>query len=553
MTVKTNKIDVDEVQDLAWRIHAQGYHCSETVMRAVGSYVLDESDLNDTLLKMVSTLHGGLADTKNGPCGALVAGIMIIGALYGRFDIAEDCDRACAIAQRWCRAFKREFGTEHCGTLKQGDPGPEYPTVCGTIMVRAARMLAELLNEVAVSEERIETPRLHLSGRDDTSKLTSRERIQLTLDHHEPDRVPYDLGTSGATGIHVEALRKVLPYLGFDKKEAWLGNVFGQLAALDEDLRQRLGVDTQAVPRNPGAALPQPERDGDYFTLRDKWGAVWVMPVDGGQQFSPYHAPLADLSDASELESYPWPDVAPPDRVEAMAAEAKRLFEETDRALMVGPCCLGLFQMGWLLRGLENFAMDLALNPLLVETLLERVLELKMAYWGALLPKLNGNVLIIRENDDYGSQHGLQISPQTFRRYMKRRWKRLFDFVREKASGKIYIYFHSCGAIRRLIPDFIELGVQILNPVQVSAEGMDTCELKAEFGADLTFWGGGVDTQHVLPSGTPQEVREEVRRRIADLASGGGFVFTPVHNIQADVPPENLIAMWEALEEFGRY
>ncbi|MEM4724771.1 MAG: uroporphyrinogen decarboxylase family protein, partial [Candidatus Hadarchaeum sp.] len=119
--------------------------------------------------------------------------------------------------------------------------------------------------------------------------------------------------------------------------------------------------------------------------------------------------------------------------------------------------------------------------------------------------------------------------------------------------GKIYIYFHSCGAIRRLIPDLIEVGVQILNPIQVSAEGMDTRELKAKFGKDLTFWGGGVDTQYILPYGSPMEVRNEVRRRIADLAPGGGFVFTPVHNIQVDVPPENLIAMWEALEEFGCY
>ncbi|MBC7262457.1 MAG: hypothetical protein H5T63_10645, partial [Chloroflexi bacterium] len=254
---------------------------------------------------------------------------------------------------------------------------------------------------------------------------------------------------------------------------------------------------------------------------------------------------MAHFADVAELENYPWPEVARPQRIEAMAAEARRLYEGTDRALIVGPCSLGFFQMGWLLRGFENFAVDLVQNVSFAEALMERILELKMAYWGALLPRLNRMAIIVREDDDYGHQSGLQISPSIFRRLIKPRWRRLFDFMREKAAGQIYISFHSCGAIRRLIPDLIEIGVQILNPVQVSAEGMDTKELKEGFGKDLTFWGGGVDTQYTLPYGSPMEVRDEVRRRIADLAPGGGFVFTPVHNIQADVPPENLMAMWE--------
>lgn len=383
--------------------------------------------------------------------------------------------------------------------------------------------------------------------------LSSRKRVLLALEHREPDRVPYDLGTSGATGIHVKALQRVLPYLGFEAKSVQVGNFLGQLAELDEDLRQRLGVDTQAVPRNPGASPPKLERDGDYWIIRDEWGAVWKMPVENGQQFSPYEAPMAHFAEATDLENYPWPEVAAPARIRAIAAAAKRLYGETDRALILGPCSLGFFQMGWLLRGFENFAVDLVQNTPFAEALMERVLELKMAYWGALLPELDEMTIIVREDDDYGHQSGLQISPDIFRRLIKPRWRRLFDFMKEKAAGKIYIYFHSCGAIRRLIPDLIEVGVQILNPIQVSAEGMDTRELKAKFGKDLTFWGGGVDTQYILPYGSPMEVRNEVRRRIADLAPGGGFVFTPVHNIQADVPPENLIAMWEALEEFGRY
>jgi uroporphyrinogen decarboxylase len=351
----------------------------------------------------------------------------------------------------------------------------------------------------------------------------------------------------------VRALRKLLPYVGLGDKDIRVGNVFGQLASLDDELRQRLGVDTQAVPRHFKTPDVEPEREGRYLTLRDQWGAVWAMPVEDGQQYSPYRAPLADAVTPSEIENYSWPAVAADERMSAMATAARRLYEETDRALVVGPCCLGFFQMGWLLRGFETFAKDLVLEPRLAEALLERILELKMAYWEALLPQVSKYVLVIREEDDYAMQDRLMISPATFRRYFKPRWRRLFDLIRKRAGHEVHIFFHSCGAIRPLIPDLIEMGVEILNPVQVSAKGMDTYDLKATFGDTLTFWGGGIDTQQVLPHGTPQAVRAEIRRRITDLAPGGGFVFSAVHNIQSDVPLENLVAMWEALEEFGSY
>ncbi|UCC75988.1 MAG: hypothetical protein JSW37_10775 [Anaerolineales bacterium] len=383
---------------------------------------------------------------------------------------------------------------------------------------------------------------------------TPRERVRAALEHREPDRVPYDLGTTGTTGIHVEALRRVLPYLGLEDMPVRIGNVQSQLADLDEELRQRLGVDTQAVPRSAGDSTPKVWREGDYLHIRDKWGILWIMPADRkGLQYAPVSSPLAGLTDESELESYPWPDVASPRHIDAMAAEAKRLYEKTDRALAVGSFGFGMFQLSCLMRGYESFLLDLALNPSLAEALVERILELKITYWNELLPKLDGQVLVVREGDDYGYQTGMQISPAMFRVYFKPRLRRLFDFVKRKARSRVHIYFHSCGAIRPIIGDLIGVGVEALNPIQVSAADMDTRELKAEFGADLTFWGGGVDTQRVLPTGTPQEVKEEVRRRIEDLAPGGGFVFAAVQNIQSDVPPENLMAMWEALDEYGRY
>jgi uroporphyrinogen decarboxylase len=162
-------------------------------------------------------------------------------------------------------------------------------------------------------------------------------------------------------------------------------------------------------------------------------------------------------------------------------------------------------------------------------------------------------VLVVSEADDIATQRGPIISPAMYRNFIAPRHRRLFDFIRKRAQARVYIFYHSCGAVKDLIPQLLDEGIDVLNPVQVSADGMDTSELKRRYGNSLTFWGGGVDTQHVLPHGTPQQVRDEVRRRVEDLAPGGGFVFSTVHNVQADVPPENYLAMWEALQEHGAY
>ncbi|NQT84988.1 hypothetical protein HQ563_18380, partial [bacterium] len=185
--------------------------------------------------------------------------------------------------------------------------------------------------------------------------------------------------------------------------------------------------------------------------------------------------------------------------------------------------------------------------------LLDKVMEVKWDYWDIILDIVGENVLVISEADDLAGQNGPLISPKLYRELIKPRHTQLFSMIKKKAKSRVYIFFHSCGAVRELIPDLIESGIDILNPVQVSAAGMDTRELKREFGKDITFWGGGVDTQYVLPRGNRQEIVDEVRRRIEDLAPGGGFVFSAVHNIQGDVPPENIMIMWEALQKYGGY
>jgi uroporphyrinogen decarboxylase len=230
-----------------------------------------------------------------------------------------------------------------------------------------------------------------------------------------------------------------------------------------------------------------------------------------------------------------------------MADEARRYALEEQRAVHVGSICGGLSEGLFKLRGFEDGYMDLAAEPARARRLMERILEVKLAYWSRVLPQLAGVVDLVGEADDLGGQDRTLFSPATYRALVKPLHRELFAFLHAHTDAKVF--FHSCGSVRELIPDLIEIGVDILNPVQVSATGMDSASLKREFGRDLVFWGGGVDTQRVLGGGTPDEVRAEVRRRVGDLAPGGGFVFAAVHNIQPNVPPENVLAMRSAIRE----
>jgi uroporphyrinogen decarboxylase len=230
-----------------------------------------------------------------------------------------------------------------------------------------------------------------------------------------------------------------------------------------------------------------------------------------------------------------------------MAEEARRIVEEERRAVYVVPVCTGLTEVYLRLRGFEDGYIDLVANPKLAARIMDRILEIKLGYWERVLEELGDMIDLAGESEDLGGQNGLLFSPKTYRELVKPRQAELFGLIHARSRARVFL--HSCGAIRRLIPDLIEVGVDVLNPVQVSAAGMDTAELKAEFGSEIVFWGGGVDTQRVLWAGTPKEVRDEVGRRVDDLKPGGGFVFAAVHNIQADVPAANILAMHGALRE----
>ncbi|UCH35493.1 MAG: hypothetical protein JSV65_03845 [Armatimonadota bacterium] len=381
--------------------------------------------------------------------------------------------------------------------------------------------------------------------------MTPRTRLRLALAHKEPDRIPFDLGSSRVTGISLIAYHRLRRLLGLPDQEASVADLKQGLAQPHEDLLKHLHVDTRGLfPRPPRDWNPTLRRDAGYRSFTDEWGITWSTPEDGGLYYDMTAHALGGPISLTEVRAHPWPNGADSSRLEGLAGDARRLADEGYGLVLVGVTSGVVEQSAWL-RGFGDFYCDLAADPDLACAVMDAVLDVKLAFWGAALAEVGELAQVAVEADDLADQRGLVVSRDTYRRFIKPRHRRLFEFIHE--HGEARVLFHSCGAVRELIPDLIEAGVDILNPVQVSAAGMDTAVLKREFGDALTFWGGGVDTQRVLPRGTAQEVRDEVRRRIDDLAPGGGFVFAAVHNIQADVPAENIEAMWQAMRECGVY
>ncbi len=387
-----------------------------------------------------------------------------------------------------------------------------------------------------------------------TQLWTSRLRVEAALNHREPDRVPYDLGGTILTGIHQHAYRHLRCFLGLPPEVVELEDPIQQLARVNEDLKQKFQVDVYGLnPGKPrGIGRPGWSEDG-YDKLEDEWGIEWWKPQDGGFYYDMRRHPLAAVDNVRDLAKYKFPDPLDPGRYEGMADRADELLNQRQVAYVLGRNAPGIFEIALWMRGFENFFCDMVTNQAFAEALLDIITEIKMRYWERALALVGPNVMMVSEADDLASQNRCLVSRELYRRLIKPRHTRLFSFIKRQARVPVKIFYHSCGAVAPLIPDLIESGIDILNPVQVSAAGMDTGELKKQFGRDLTFYGGGVDTQQVLPRGTPQQVRDEVRRRIDDLAPGGGFIFNTVHNIQADVPPENIVAMWETLREHGVY
>jgi len=383
---------------------------------------------------------------------------------------------------------------------------------------------------------------------------TSRRRVEAALNHQESDRVPYDLGGTILTGIHEQAYRRLRSHLGLPENKVQIEDPIQQLAVVDEDMKRRLHVDVYGI--NPGKARiasRPPWSEASYDKLQDEWGIEWWKPQNGGFYYDMRRHPLAGIDTVQELAKYKFPDPLDPGRYEGMAQRADDLMNRRQLAYVLGRNAPGIFEIALWMRGFENFYCDMLANVAFAEALLDIIMEIKMKYWARALEVVGPNVMMVSEADDLASQDRCLVSPELYRKLIKPRHTKLFTFIKRRARVPVKIFYHSCGAIAELIPDLIESGVDVLNPVQVSAAGMETRQLKKDFGKDIAFYGGGIDTQQVLPRGTPAQVREEVKRRIDDLAPGGGFIFNTVHNIQADVPAENIVAMWETLQEYGVY
>jgi uroporphyrinogen decarboxylase len=382
--------------------------------------------------------------------------------------------------------------------------------------------------------------------------MKSRERVSLALNHQEPDRIPIDLGGSIVTSITKSAYIDLKQFLGLPQEEIKLLDYVQQLPYLTEDLLQRFQVDFRML-QLPAATAPGLSifEEGDYLAFIDRWGSKLHMPRQGGLYFDWVDFPIQSAS-LQALDEYQWPRPDPLENNLRLRDQAKFLYEMTDYAL-VGSAVIGggIFEQPARTMGLENFLMALVSEPQFVDRLMDRITDIYIESCNNYLDLLGDYIQVFTFWDDICTQDGWMIRPDLYRQLIKPKQKRLVEAIKKKTQAKLF--YHSCGATFDLIPDLIDLGFDILNPVQVSARGMDSKRLKQTFGKDIVFWGGGVDTQSVLPFGKPQDVVDEVKRRIDDLAPGGGFVFAAVHNIQAFVPPENIVALFDTALEYGWY
>ena len=372
------------------------------------------------------------------------------------------------------------------------------------------------------------------------AKLNSKERVNRALNFMETDRVPIDMGAGISSNITIGAYKNLKKFLGIDSPTEILEKTFG-IANVEESVFIKLDTDFRRV---NGHALP----DG-YFpdpnTFIDEWGVKFIRP-EGGEYFDSISAPLKD-ADVEDLEKYPWPD---PEKTEILSGLEKLAKDaaESPFASIGSPFPFSrVFEQAHFLRGFQQFLIDLMSEKEFAHALLRKIVDVQKKRWGLYLRETGKYVDVVRVGDDVAMQSGPLMSPGVYREMVKPYHKELFQFIKEHTDAKLL--YHCCGDVTKLIDDFIEIGVDILNPVQVSASNMDTKILKEKYHGKIVFWGA-VDSQKVLPSGTEDDVRAEVRKRIDDLAEGGGFVLSAVHNIQSDVPPENIVAM---IDEAHRY
>ena len=405
--------------------------------------------------------------------------------------------------------------------------------------------------------------------------LTSRERVRLALEHEEPDRVPIDVGATRTSGIAATAYRRLVEHLGL-REDVCVYDVKQQLALPSLDVVNRLGGDVVQVTRlgpttgmpfleiddwKPGALVdgspalvprafnPSTTPDGTLEIRRD--GVLYARRTPDAPYFDVCPFPLARAHTLDDVERFEWPDPWSVREEEWLRRRVSALWSGTDKALFGGlpMLCSSFFELGAVLFGFERFLESLLLRREMIERWLDLALEHHCAIADRFLAIAGPYLEAIQTSDDFGAQESMLISPRMYREMFKPRQARWVEFVKARTRAKVFL--HCDGAVAPILPDFIEIGIDILNPLQASAAGMEPARLKREYGSRLAFWGAGVDTQATLPFGSLDDIRREVRQRIAELAPGGGFVFATIHNIQPDIPPGKILAVFD--EAAGSY
>jgi uroporphyrinogen decarboxylase len=404
--------------------------------------------------------------------------------------------------------------------------------------------------------------------------MNSRERVLTTLNHRQPDRIAVDLGSHGSSGISAIAYARLRKFLELKDKPVRVFDPVQQLAMVDEDVLERFGVDTidlgrafapsdawadWVLPDGTPCQMPYwalPERGKAEWVIRSRNGMVIARMPDGVLYFEQCYFPFVEeggprtIAEAMDncswtaLTTPPGPLIEGPNGLKVFAEGARRLRRNADRAI-VWSFGGNLFEIGQFFYRMDKFLALLAGEPRKAHEFLDKLLEFHLANLEHLLGAVGEYIDVIVFSDDLGMQTGLLLSPKMYREFFKPRHALMWSRAKELANVKVML--HSDGAIRELLPDLIEIGLDAVNPVQTTLRGMDARELKAQFGKDLVFWGGGCDGQTVLFRGVPEEIQTHVKAQVSIFGPGGGFVFQQVDNIMANIGPESIVTMYEAL------
>lgn len=382
--------------------------------------------------------------------------------------------------------------------------------------------------------------------------MTPRERVLTAINHEQPDRVPLVIGVNNATGIKMKPYQGIKDIAGIKAADKYIYD-WPELgtAEIDEQTMLRLHSDARGVlDLEPETVLKRNRERAPHGDCMDSWGSG-QMEIKPGDWFPGIH-PLADARTIEDLDNYQgWPDMNDPSRVAHVQETARQLAEENEYAILATPWLLFPFERAHAMQGMETFLLNMAMDPDFARALLERITGYCKQLMGHFLDELADNVDIIKIGDDLGIQKGLMISPKMYRDILKPFHADFIDFIKSRTNAKVL--FHSCGDVAPLIGDFIEIGVDILNPIQTSTGSIsDLPSLKKNFGKNIVFCGG-IDTHRILPFGSVADVRAEVRRVMQILGPGGGCMMGAVHTVMNDVPAENVLAMVDAVEEFGHY